>query len=230
MSTAYSQKVGQILEERAYKPDHDPLKIIRLVQLLDAKLLEQITPEILNGHSNTYTFTKALAEDLLQKFKHDLPIAVVRPAIVLCSLQEPMPGYTESMHGPNGLSHAGAHGFVKVVLCDGSFKTGYVPVDHVVNASIAVIRERGLQPKSDQIDPLPFYNIIDNDSGATWDEALEYGMDQMRWRGPYSKLMWFPLGINIASIYLWYFYSIFLHYIPSVLIDLIALLSGNRPL
>lgn len=203
---------------------------MKLVDLLDDELLTQMTPSLINGYCNTYTFTKSLAEVLVQKYRNDLPIAVVRPAIVLCAQNEPIPGFTEYLHGPNGLSHAGASGFIRVMLCKGTLKTCYVPVDFVGNACIAVIRERGLQPTNEHIDPLPFYNIIDNENGVTWDEAMEFGIEQIRYKTPYSKMIWYPLGFNVSSVLLWYVYSFFLHTIPSMVIDLLAVLSGNKPL
>lgn len=41
----------------------------------------QITPSLIGKRPNTYTFTKALAEHMLQKEAGNLPVAVVRPSI-----------------------------------------------------------------------------------------------------------------------------------------------------
>lgn len=232
VSTAYSQKIGEVLEERPYEMQHDPMRIINLFDVLDDRMLEKITPMLLDGYANTYTFTKAMAESLLQKYKHQLPIAVARPAIVLCCINEPVPGFTEYMYGPNGLSHAGASGFIRVMLCDGSFKAGYVPVDYVANACIAIVRERGMQPDQNQsVEPLPFYNVIENDEfGTTWDETLKYGLKHARWTSPYSRRLWYPAGFYTSSIIMWYFYTFLLHTIPCFLVDLVAILSGKKPL
>ena len=53
-------------------------------------MLKEVTPALLEERPNTYTFTKSLAESLLFKHRHDLPIAVFRPSIVGASLREPM--------------------------------------------------------------------------------------------------------------------------------------------
>jgi len=41
----------------------------------------QLIPSILGKHVNTYTFTKALTENLLLSDAKDLPVAIVRPSM-----------------------------------------------------------------------------------------------------------------------------------------------------
>jgi len=57
------------------------------------------------GWPNTYTFTKSLAESLLQQRGADLPIAVVRPSIVESSLAEPFQGWNEGVNTSGPLSY-----------------------------------------------------------------------------------------------------------------------------
>ena len=55
------------------------------------KQLELLLPSLLQGRPNTYTFTKALAENLLQNEAKDLPVAIIRPSIVGAACKEPLP-------------------------------------------------------------------------------------------------------------------------------------------
>ena len=57
------------------------------------------------GWPNTYTFTKSLAESLIQQRAADLPVAVVRPSIVESSLQEPFQGWNEGVNTSGPLSY-----------------------------------------------------------------------------------------------------------------------------
>ncbi|MFQ5816745.1 MAG: SDR family oxidoreductase [Terriglobia bacterium] len=57
------------------------------------------------GWPNTYTFTKSLAESLIEKYGADLPVALVRPSIVETSLQEPFRGWTEGINTSAPLSY-----------------------------------------------------------------------------------------------------------------------------
>ena len=82
------------------------------------------------SNPNTYTFSKSLAEQILQREKHNVPLAIVRPSIVtgadeytciycydlyyyrlltiislsfcIASAKEPTPGWIDSLYGPTG--------------------------------------------------------------------------------------------------------------------------------
>ena len=58
---------------------------------MDDAALDLLTPQLVHPRPNTYTFTKALAEQLLLEEREHLPTAIVRPSIVGASWQEPFP-------------------------------------------------------------------------------------------------------------------------------------------
>lgn len=58
---------------------------------MDEDLVSTLTPKLLRQHPNTYTFTKALAEYLVQQEAAQLNVAIVRPSIVGASWKEPFP-------------------------------------------------------------------------------------------------------------------------------------------
>ena len=53
--------------------------------------LDLLLPSLLQGRPNTYTFTKAVAETLLQNEAKDLPVAIFRPSIIGTPYHEPLP-------------------------------------------------------------------------------------------------------------------------------------------
>jgi len=57
------------------------------------------------GWPNTYTFTKSLAESLIAKHGAELPIAIVRPAIVETSVSKPFRGWNEGINTSASLSY-----------------------------------------------------------------------------------------------------------------------------
>ena len=57
------------------------------------------------GWPNTYTFTKSLAESMIAKYGADLPIAIVRPAIVETSVSKPFRGWNEGINTSASLSY-----------------------------------------------------------------------------------------------------------------------------
>jgi nucleoside-diphosphate-sugar epimerase len=58
---------------------------------MDEDVVEALTPYLIKGKPNTYTFTKHLAENLLVDEAGDLPVAILRPSIVGGAWKEPMP-------------------------------------------------------------------------------------------------------------------------------------------
>jgi len=56
-------------------------KILELREMLSNDLIDKMTPALLDKFPNTYTFTKALAEQAVQKEAIGLPTCVFRPGI-----------------------------------------------------------------------------------------------------------------------------------------------------
>jgi thioester reductase-like protein/phosphoserine phosphatase len=76
------------------------------VRWLRSQLTEAGTRRALDlGWPNTYTFTKSLAESLIQKRGMGLPIAIVRPAIVESSVEKPFRGWNEGINTSASLSY-----------------------------------------------------------------------------------------------------------------------------
>ena len=67
--------------------------------LLDSKEMTRI---LRGDHPNTYTFTKALAEQAVKENASDLPLSIFRPSIVVAAAKEPMPGWIDNLNGPTG--------------------------------------------------------------------------------------------------------------------------------
>jgi len=49
------------------------------------------------GWPNTYVFTKAVGEMLVEKLKENLSVVIIRPTIVTSTLKEPFPGWAEGV-------------------------------------------------------------------------------------------------------------------------------------
>ncbi|CAH1646540.1 unnamed protein product [Spodoptera littoralis] len=90
---------------------------------------------------NTYTFSKAFAEQLVLKQCEDLPAAIVRPSIVMSSIKEPCPGWIDTWNGATGLFVGMPAGVLRVVLGRGSNVTDLVPVDIVTNLIVVAATE-----------------------------------------------------------------------------------------
>lgn len=83
ISTAYSNCVIKRIGE-CYYPEHLTCSvdtILALRERLSDELIDGMAPVLLGKFPNTYTYTKALAEQLVQTEGAGLPICIVRPSI-----------------------------------------------------------------------------------------------------------------------------------------------------
>ena len=109
VSTAYSHCYSSSRIEEKFYPmpssrwnSSSPDELIALCQ--EAKLKgDDITKDIIGIFPNTYTFTKAMAEKVLEENASDLPVAIMRPSIVVASWKEPIPGWVDNLNGPTGM-------------------------------------------------------------------------------------------------------------------------------
>lgn len=100
------------------------------------------------GWPNTYTLTKSLAESLMAKYGAGLPIAVVRPAIVETSVQEPFVGWNEGINTSASLSYLLGTSFRQLPTNEKK-RLDIIPVDSVCRGMTligAAIVERRHEP------------------------------------------------------------------------------------
>lgn len=81
LSTAFCYCDQEVLLEKVYDCEHHPEDLIRLAEWMDVKALEKVTPDLLKPHPNTYTYSKRLAEILVQNEYPNLPVCITRPSI-----------------------------------------------------------------------------------------------------------------------------------------------------
>lgn len=99
----------------------------------------------LGNFPNTYTFTKRLAEQIVNDYSHVIPAIIFRPSIVISTMTEPMPGWVDNFNGPVGIMIGGGKGVLKVVLSDPGLSADFIPVDVAIKAMITASWKRGLK-------------------------------------------------------------------------------------
>lgn len=127
VSTAYSNCQLSNIDERVYPIDvpKDPMSI-------------KITKEMIDNRPNTYTYTKAMAENVATKYASRMNIVIVRPSIVMSSLKEPYEGWIDSINGPVGLSTLGALGILQKIKVNSEVVFDLIPADIVSNALVSI--------------------------------------------------------------------------------------------
>ncbi|XP_047317030.1 fatty acyl-CoA reductase 3-like [Impatiens glandulifera] len=91
------------------------------------------------GWPNTYVFTKAMTEMWLGHWKGDIPLVIMRPTIVTCTLKDPFPGWMQGFGSINGFIIAYGKGIMKYLSFDPQANMDMIPGDMVVNAIICAI-------------------------------------------------------------------------------------------
>lgn len=124
------------------------------------------TKKILGKYPNTYTFTKALCERLMQRRRGDLPMCIVRPAIINSSYLEPFPGWLDSIAAAAAMYLFVGLGIIKEVKGNPNSIGDTIPVDVVV-ANIIVATAFNLRKNG-----MPIYHVGSSDRNPiTWGKA-----------------------------------------------------------
>ena len=98
--------------------------------------IEHYGKTIMSNFPNTYVFTKRMAEHLLvgaNTAGKQLPMLIIRPSIIGASLEEPVPGWTDSIGLIGGIYLLAGLGILREVPGNATYIGDQVPVDIVAN-------------------------------------------------------------------------------------------------
>lgn len=101
------------------------------------------------GWPNTYTLSKSLAESMLHKYGSDLPVAIVRPAIVETSVAKPFIGWNEGINTSASLSYLLGTSFRQLPSNERK-RLDIIPVDSVC-AGMTLIAAAVIERRHDRL-------------------------------------------------------------------------------
>ncbi|CAH2011783.1 unnamed protein product [Acanthoscelides obtectus] len=229
-STAFCSADVEVFEERVYENKDNPRDVINITRWLNPDALEVATPSIIAPHPNTYTYSKRLAETLVADEKNNMPVCIVRPAIVIPAVEEPLPGWVDSLNGPIGLLAGAGKGVIRSMYCKGENKGHFIPVDYAINASICIAYLVGAKKTSKffRRNEVPVYNLtMYGLLPITYREIIDRGRSIM-YSSPFEMMIWYPDGDIRPSKTVHNIYSLFYHWIPAILIDMLMLIFGQK--
>lgn len=174
---------------------------------------------------NTYTFTKALAEDLVKSHSKGLPLAIFRPAIVIPTYKEPIEGWIDNMYGPTGIVIGVAAGLLRVLHIEKENNAEIVPVDLCVNSLIASAYDIGMNSYEEP----PVYNYVTSPKNPiNWvrytDISIHHGE-----LAPLSKTAWYYSFTMSNSKSLVTLMTFFYHFVPAAIVDFGLFICGKKP-
>uniref|UniRef100_A0AAQ4QS74 Fatty acyl-CoA reductase n=1 Tax=Gasterosteus aculeatus aculeatus TaxID=481459 RepID=A0AAQ4QS74_GASAC len=228
VSTAYANCDRELIEETVYPPPVDYRRLIDSLDWMDDELVSALTPKLIGKRPNTYTYTKAMAEYLVQQEAGDLKVAIVRPSIVGASWKEPFPGWIDNFNGPSGIFIAAGKGILRTMRASNDAVADLVPVDVVINATLAAAWYSGSQTLNRSKNIMVYNCTTGGINPFHWGE-VEYHVISTFKRNPLEQAFRRP-NVNLTSNHLINQYWIAVsHKAPAFLYDLYLRLIGREP-
>ncbi|XP_014479570.1 PREDICTED: putative fatty acyl-CoA reductase CG5065 [Dinoponera quadriceps] len=241
VSTAFCHCVKSFIDEKYYPPPLEADKILTLINILDDDKLENIKPTLLGEWPNTYVYSKAIAEDLVRQYSVGLPACIIRPSIVVTTLKEPISGWTNNLYGAIGIVMGTCIGLLRTLHCVPEYIADMIPADYVIaNIIVAgwdIAKRKDTLLSIEETDPdvpeterTPIYNCVSSPQNPiTWKRFTslneKYGLQI-----PSTKMIWYYKFTLNRYRFMNEIYVIFLHFIPAVIVDVLAFLIGRKPM
>ena len=171
------EQVGEEREDSdGYRLQYDTIRKKWIEQRLVDEGLKRAQSR---GWNDTYTYMKALGEQMVAKTRGDLPVAIIRPSIIESSLEDPLPGWLDGLRMADPLIVGFGKGRLPDFPADPDIILDIVPVDFVVNPILSAAKQtyqrRGIEVyhvATGSQNPLYFRNIVD----ASHDHFIKYPM------------------------------------------------------
>ncbi|KAA8518323.1 hypothetical protein F0562_015793 [Nyssa sinensis] len=100
------------------------------------------------GWQDTYVFTKAMGEMMIDNLKGEIPLVIIRPSVIESTLQDPFPGWIEGNRMMDPIVLLYGKGQLSGFLVDPNGVLDVVPADMVVNSTLAAMAKHGATGKS----------------------------------------------------------------------------------
>lgn len=153
----------------------DEIKLVlESKQALDNNSVSQKMKEIGSERANkfgwqdTYVFTKAMGEMMIDSKRGDIPVVIIRPSVIESTYKEPFPGWMEGSRMMDPIILYYGKGQLTGFLVDPNGVLDVVPADMVVNATLAAMAKHGTEGKpgssvyqvaSSAVNPLVFKDL-----------------------------------------------------------------------
>ncbi|XP_033166345.1 putative fatty acyl-CoA reductase CG5065 [Drosophila mauritiana] len=223
VSTAYCNPGRKYVDEQVYPtmPPVDWRQFLAATQKIPDDYLNRLADYIKGPHVNTYTFTKSIAEQIVNAYKDVIPIVIVRPSIVTAAYREPYPGWIDNIQAISGIMMEIGKGGISSILGDKDLICDIIPVDFVVNAMIMMVGKAKLGSLS----------ICNATSGVTNPITWQHlGELTMKWSRiyPTRRMIMFPNFKYRCSAFNHELAVWILHFMPALLMDLQTLLLAQK--
>uniref|UniRef100_A0A8D8YLP1 Fatty acyl-CoA reductase n=2 Tax=Cacopsylla melanoneura TaxID=428564 RepID=A0A8D8YLP1_9HEMI len=238
ISTAYAHAHRTQINERFYPTTMDASELKSLVNSIGDYELACLSPVLTGAYSNSYSFSKALAEEVCRTYVNKgLPVTVVRPSIVVSTYREPLKNWINNVYGATGVLFGASMGFLHVFFADPDAKADLIPVDLVANAVLASmweVSERSPSPtpvNHDQDSP-NVYNLVSSPQNpVTWNDYKVYNERAPEQFTIASSKSIYYYSFGLTKNPFWFHTRVLLtHVLPAIFVDMLLRLKSKKPM
>ncbi|XP_067618349.1 fatty acyl-CoA reductase wat-like [Eurosta solidaginis] len=231
VSSAFANCVVHSIDEKYYnnKLSVSAKKMCELCDTLGFETTNKLEEALCKEYRNTYTYTKALAEEAVLSEGRSLPISVFRPAIVIQTYNEPLPGWIGNLHGPSAILYASGRGVLRVMFMKAYQRAHLVPADYCANLMLAIGWETAKRSKQECLKMAPpIYNYSNHDDNPlNWKQYIST-IEDYGYEVALTKMIWYPFLITVDKKWLYLLLTVFYHTIPGYILDFLLVLKGKK--
>ncbi|XP_066144319.1 putative fatty acyl-CoA reductase CG5065 isoform X1 [Euwallacea fornicatus] len=225
VSTCFAFPKEEVLYEKTYEPPMNPQEALNIFCFGQSKIDDNWAKRYLGEYTNTYAFSKALSEGLVNQEMDKLPVIIVRPAVVIPTFKEPFAGYFNSLQSPMGIFVGAGKGVIRSTHMDSKTNASVVPVDCTINVTLVAVWDY-LTLKQQRVFNI---SIPQEDLKISWEEIINHGKEACT-KVPFTQLLWYPNGIMTKSKSWHMLHVVLFQLIPAVFVDLLLILLGYKPI
>ncbi|XP_034242356.1 fatty acyl-CoA reductase 1-like [Thrips palmi] len=234
VSTAYTNTNQPFLEECVYPTHLDWRTVLKAVnEIPDPDTLTLLGPKLLGFQPNSYTFSKALAEQVVNEARSEIPVVIVRPSIVLGTDQDPFPGWIDNLYGFSAFWVLGGKGIVVAFDVDGAVTTNLIPGDCVAKTVILAAWAKGiginLSSRKDYDGVEVVHSVTLDHMGVRLEEMVFFTKELMNGLTAFPGAVRSPRATLTRSKAVYAVLHVWNHLIFGCALDLLARLTGQKP-
>ncbi|CAG7787074.1 unnamed protein product, partial [Allacma fusca] len=197
---------------------------LHLLDNLSDELFDCISPSLLKDKPNSYTYSKQLSEALIDQWKTELPLCIVRPAVITGAANDPIPGFVDNFTGMSGILAGIMTGCIHTLHFNDEFRLDTVPVDYVVNLILAAACRRAKTSKRSE---LQIYNLTSYENPLHLN-AITHIIENFSYENPFRKTVTYPYIYFITNKTIYTLSCFCFHRLPAICFDVVARAMGQK--
>ncbi|KAL1139872.1 hypothetical protein AAG570_006849 [Ranatra chinensis] len=227
VSSTYCNCDRDVVEEVMY-PEHADWRMMQsIIDNIDPTIVNVMGKKYIGNLPNAYIFSKSMAEHVVWEQRYKIPVVILRPSIVVSTLNDPVPGWVDTYNGPIGITSAIGQGIIRTAFLDNSITPDFMAADLAIKGIIVAAWARAMCKDPDE--KCHIYNASSQKKSLTCKQMIEIGLDAIN-KYPLENSVW-HYSKHLTNSIFWFTINVWLfHVIPALIIDSILKMTGKKPM